>query len=171
MTANSHLWGRRRLLTAVAWSAVSSALLAGSAAFVRLLVRRAPIDPPTIFRAGPPAKYPPGTVSDHFVRKWRVFIVNDAGRLIAVFARCTHLGCTPRWYASDVKFKCPCHGSGFTLAGVNFEGPAPRPLERAKIWLARDGEIRIDVGQRFNATEFDQPGASLSVSAAPEVTS
>ena len=37
----------------------------------------------------------------------------------------------PNWLDGEQKFKCPCHGSGFYMTGVNFEGPAPRPLERA----------------------------------------
>ena len=41
---------------------------------------------------------------------------------------CTHLGCTPNWLPVESKFKCPCHGSGFRMTGIHFEGPAPRPL-------------------------------------------
>ena len=37
-----------------------------------------------------------------------------------------------RLEASENKFKCPCHGSGYDSEGVNFEGPAPRPMDRAK---------------------------------------
>ena len=57
---------------------------------------------------------------------------------------CTHLGCTPRWLVAENKFKCPCHGSGFHKNGINFEGPAPRPLERFKITLAEDGQLVVD---------------------------
>ena len=32
------------------------------------------------------------------------------------------------------------------ITGVNFEGPAPRPLERCKIGLAEDGQIMVDFG-------------------------
>jgi nitrite reductase/ring-hydroxylating ferredoxin subunit len=45
----------------------------------------------------------------------------------ALFTICTHLGCTPNYLSAENKFKCPCHGSGYRLTGVNFEGPAPRP--------------------------------------------
>ena len=51
--------------------------------------------------------------------------------------------------AAENKFKCPCHGSGFYRSGVNFEGPAPRPLERARILLADDGQILIDKSTKF----------------------
>ena len=51
--------------------------------------------------------------------------------------------------SAENKFKCPCHGSGFRLTGINFEGPAPRPLERARIVLADDGQILVDKSRHF----------------------
>ena len=56
-------------------------------------------------------------------------------------------GCTE----SENKFKCPCHGSGFRRTGVNFEGPAPRPLERFKIALDTDGMLVVDKRTKFRA--------------------
>ncbi len=159
----AHLWGRRDVLTALGWSAVGTSLLAASAAFGRLLFRRAPVEAPTLFRAGRPTDYAPGTVSDRFLKTWRVFIVHEGGRLYAIFGRCTHLGCTPRWYSRESKFKCPCHGSGFDTAGVNFEGPAPRPLQRARIWQDDAGDLWVDVGRRFERADWGQPGATLAV--------
>ena len=50
---------------------------------------------------------------------------------------------------AEEKFKCPCHGSGFRSSGINFEGPAPRPLERYKISLAPDGQIIVDKNKSF----------------------
>ena len=43
----------------------------------------------------------------------------------------------------------PCHGSGFYISGINFEGPAPRPLERFKVIVADDGQIIVDKSQKF----------------------
>ena len=89
--------------------------------------------------------------------------INKNRPIFAVFARCTHLGCTPRWYGTENKFKCPCHGSGFTNRGVNFEGPAPRPLERARVWIEADGILRVDVGQRYAHADWAAVGASVIV--------
>jgi cytochrome b6-f complex iron-sulfur subunit len=89
--------------------------------------------------------------------------VHDGTRLFALEAKCTHLGCTPRWYGMEDKFKCPCHGSGFHANGVNFEGPAPRPLDRVKIWQDGAGQIFVDVGKRFLWNERDQPDAFVRV--------
>jgi len=85
--------------------------------------------------------------------------------LYVIEAKCTHLGCTPNWLAAEGKFKCPCHGSGFTPDGLNIEGPAPRPLERFKVALDENGQIIVDEGIRFRGErgEWDKPGAFLKV--------
>ena len=67
----------------------------------------------------------------------------------ALITTCTHLGCTPNFLSAENKFKCPCHGSGFRPTGINFEGPAPRPLERARVVLADDGQILVDKSRHF----------------------
>src|SRR5437773_664182 len=71
------------------------------------------------------------------------------GFLYVMSTTCTHLGCTPNWWDKEQKFKCPCHGSGFKITGVNFEGPAPRPLERWAIAIADDGQIIVDKSKKF----------------------
>ncbi|MBI2933797.1 MAG: Rieske 2Fe-2S domain-containing protein, partial [Planctomycetes bacterium] len=51
----------------------------------------------------------------------------------------------------ESKIKCPCHGSGFRYTGINFEGPAPRPLERYRITLDPvDGQIVVDKTKKFH---------------------
>jgi cytochrome b6-f complex iron-sulfur subunit len=67
------------------------------------------------------------------------------------------------WDESAQKFKCPCHGSGFTKEGLHYEGPAPRPLERVKISLGPEGQILIDKSVKFRQErgEWQKPGAFL----------
>ena len=89
-------------------------------------------------------KGPPGTVP--FTLEADGY--NDS-KLYALVAVCTHLGCPPNWLEAQNKFKCPCHGSGYYKNGINFEGPAPRPLERAAISLADDGQIEVDKSKTF----------------------
>jgi cytochrome b6-f complex iron-sulfur subunit len=74
---------------------------------------------------------------------------NGQDVIFALQSICTHLGCPPNWLAGEQKFKCPCHGSGFYISGINFEGPAPRPLERFKVTVADDGQILVDKSQKF----------------------
>jgi cytochrome b6-f complex iron-sulfur subunit len=69
--------------------------------------------------------------------------VRRDGRLFALEARCTHLGCTPRWTGGAGGFLCPCHGSRFTEDGVPRNGPATLPLRRLAIRVER-GEVVVD---------------------------
>lgn len=112
------------------------------------------IEPPTRFKVGFPSNFGPGQVETKFIPQFGVWIVRyefeGQPMLYALKAVCTHLGCTPNWLEGEQKFKCPCHGSGFYKDGVNFEGPAPRPLERYAISLADDGQLEVDKSRTFN---------------------
>ena len=106
------------------------------------------------FKAGNPEDYTVGEVSSKWVGEQRVWVVREGDKLYAILARCTHLGCTPLWLKTEGKYKCPCHGSGFYKDGINFEGPAPRPLERYAIRIADDGQLEVDKSRRF----FEEKG-------------
>jgi menaquinol-cytochrome c reductase iron-sulfur subunit len=59
-----------------------------------------------------------------------VWAVKQTDGQVTVFApMCTHLGCGYHWDKDAQKFKCPCHGSVFDVAGHVVGGPAPRPLD------------------------------------------
>ncbi len=110
-------------------------------------------EPPSRFKVGFPSNFAPGQVETRFVAQFGVWVVNweynGQRQIYALRTVCTHLGCTPNWLEGEQKFKCPCHGSGFYKDGINFEGPAPRPLERYAIRLADDGQIEIDKSKIF----------------------
>jgi cytochrome b6-f complex iron-sulfur subunit len=110
-------------------------------------------EPPTVFKVGYPDDYAPGQVETRFVAQFGVWIVRyeyqGQPQIYALRTVCTHLGCTPNWLEAEQKFKCPCHGSGFYKDGINFEGPAPRPLERYAIRVAEDGQLEVDKSRRF----------------------
>jgi cytochrome b6-f complex iron-sulfur subunit len=106
-------------------------------------------------RCGPVGKYlamAPGDVDENFkpVKPSGFWIIREEDRICALSIICTHLGCIPSWLPNDRKFKCPCHGSGFKPNGTNFEGPAPRPLERFKITMDGD-EVVVDRSRKFLA--------------------
>ena len=85
-------------------------------------------------------------------------------RYTVAIGLCTHLGCTPRWLKAEDKYKCPCHGSGYYRDGVNFEGPAPRPMEHVKIALADDGQLLFDRSKLFpDPTTWASSDALLKV--------
>jgi cytochrome b6-f complex iron-sulfur subunit len=110
-------------------------------------------EPPSKFKVGFKDGFPSGKVETKFVAQYGVWVVNGEfqgqQQIYALKTVCTHLGCTPSWLEAEQKFKCPCHGSGFYKDGVNFEGPAPRPLERYAIRVADDGQLEIDKSRAF----------------------
>lgn len=58
-----------------------------------------------------------------------VYLVENAGRVRALSAVCTHLGCRVAWHDADRRFQCPCHGGRFSPEGQVIGGPPPRPLD------------------------------------------
>jgi cytochrome b6-f complex iron-sulfur subunit len=145
----------RREWIGFAWGSFTAASLAALAATARTMFPNVLDEPPQNFKAGFPSEYNMG-VDERWKDKYGVWIVRTpddlvqhAGGFYVLIAVCTHLGCTPNYLEAEGKFKCPCHGSGFRLSGINFEGPAPRPLERAEVQLADDGQIRVDKSRHF----------------------
>ncbi len=133
----------------VGWAAFSAATASSLLATGRFMFPNVLFEPPQAFKAGFPSEYNVGEVDTRWKDAFSVWVVREAEGFYALIAVCTHLGCSPNWLAAENKFKCPCHGSGFYRTGVNFEGPAPRPLERARIVLADDGQILIDKATKF----------------------
>ena len=156
-------FARRHFVSVAAWGGFFLSVGIGALGALRFMFPRVLFEPSTTFKAGKPDDYVVGEVSEKFKLSKRVWIVREKTGFYAILAICTHLGCTPRWLASSNKFKCPCHGSGFRKSGVNFEGPAPRPLERIKIALNEEGEILIDKAKRFRREkgEWTDPDAYL----------
>ena len=145
----------RRAWMGLAWGAFSAASAAALAATGRFMFPNVLNEPPQQFRAGFPNEYGQG-VDERWKEKFGVWIVRTpddvvarASGFYALLVTCTHLGCTPNYLSAEAKFKCPCHGSGVRTTGINFEGPAPRPLERARIVLAEDGQILVDKARKF----------------------
>jgi glycine/D-amino acid oxidase-like deaminating enzyme/nitrite reductase/ring-hydroxylating ferredoxin subunit len=58
---------------------------------------------------------------------------DEGGRLHAVSAVCTHMGCVLGWNSLDRTWDCPCHGSRFSLEGAVIHGPATTDLERMPV--------------------------------------
>ncbi len=156
---------RRGFLTwlGLAWVAFTAAVTTGLTALARYLFPNVLFEPPSAFKAGTPEEYGVGIVDERWKERFGVWIVRDEEGLFALSTVCTHLGCTPNWLSAEEKFKCPCHGSGFYKTGINFEGPAPRPLERYSIVLADDGQLLIDKSRKFQYEkgQWEDPEAFL----------
>ncbi len=147
------------------WTAFAAVVGGYSSMVVRYLFPNVLFEPVQNFRAGMPDEYEPNQVSERFKDQYGVWIVRDDEKIYALSTVCTHLGCTPNWLPADAKFKCPCHGSGFYSTGINFEGPAPRPLERFKIYLSDDGGIIVDKTKKYQQEkgEWSDPESFILV--------
>jgi cytochrome b6-f complex iron-sulfur subunit len=160
---NTDIDRRRRRLV---WVAVTAFLTAWFLAFFRFFLPRTLFEPNSVFKIGYPSEFALG-VDTKFQQKYRIWVDRTPDRVFVIYARCTHLGCTPDWKPSENKFKCPCHGSGYDSEGINFEGPAPRPMDRAKVELAPDGQIIVDTSRLYQwpkgqPSHFNDPGAFLT---------
>ncbi len=126
-------------------------------------------EPPLRIKIGSSDDYPPGRVETKFKQRYGIWVVHGEYRgrrqIYALSTTCTHLGCITLWQESEQKFKCPCHGSGFYKDGINFEGPAPRPLERYAIRIADDGQLEIDRGRVFQEElgQWEDPASYVIV--------
>jgi cytochrome b6-f complex iron-sulfur subunit len=158
---------RRKFLSwfFVAWASFAAATGGALTLCLRFLFPNVLFEPKSSFKAGFPDDYDIGTVDLRWKDKYGVWVVRVVEGMYALSTVCTHLGCTPNWLETEKKFKCPCHGSGFYKNGINFEGPAPRPLERYRIGLADDGQILIDKSKKFQQEkgEWNNPESFLSV--------
>ncbi len=138
----------------LAWGLLGAATGMFSLAVARFMMPNVLVEPPTKFKIGSPADFPPEVVITKFKAERGIWVVNTSSYngeqlIYALKTVCTHLGCTPNWLEGEQKYKCPCHGSGFYKNGINFEGPAPRPLERVGIRLAEDGQLEVDKSVKF----------------------
>jgi cytochrome b6-f complex iron-sulfur subunit len=135
--------------------------------FLRFFFPRALYEPKTTFRIGFPSDFGFG-VDTKFQNAHRIWVVRNTEGIFVISAICTHLGCTPDWKPSENKFKCPCHGSGYDPEGVNFEGPAPRPMDRAHVEIDPEGQIVVDLSRVYRwpkgeRSQFGDPGAIIRV--------
>ena len=152
---------RRRIV----WLSIAGFLTTCFLMFIRFFLPRSITEPSSTFKIGFPGDYSMG-VDTKYQQQYRIWVDKTSDRLFVVYARCTHLGCTPDWKPSENKFKCPCHGSGYDSEAINFEGPAPRPMDRAYVELDPEGQIRVDVSRLFKwpkgeRNEFNDPGAYI----------
>lgn len=152
---------RRRIV----WASITGFLVTCFLMFLRFFLPRAIFEPSSVVRIGFLGDYGLG-IDEKYKMSNRIWVEKSADRLFVIYARCTHLGCTPDWKPSENKFKCPCHGSGYDVEGINFEGPAPRPMDRAHVDVDPEGQIVVDTSRLYkwpkgDRNEFNDPGAYI----------
>jgi cytochrome b6-f complex iron-sulfur subunit len=104
-----------------------------------------------VFNLGSVDQYPPGSVTPF--ENGRFYLVRlDDGGMLALYYRCSHLGCTVPYEPETGLFVCPCHGSKFTEDGDVLNEPAPRPLDMFALTVNEAGEIEVDTGNPIQRT-------------------
>ncbi len=94
---------------------------------------------------------------------------SEKGGILALYQKCPHLGCSVPWRPEfefeGVKgwFRCPCHGSTYTKAGVRVFGPAPRPMDTFEVKVNPDGSIEVNTG-RIHLGGPDNPQRTIQLS-------
>lgn len=161
-----HSLNRREFLSylSLAWITFTAAVAGMLGLIFRFTFPNVNFDPEMEFIAGRVRDYEEG-IDERWKNVHGVWISKQDGKLVALSNICTHLGCIPNWLPAELKFKCPCHGSGFYSSGINFEGPAPRPLERFKIGLNEEGLIKVDKTKifRYEKGQWDHPDSYITV--------
>ncbi len=105
---------------------------------------------------------PVGTVA--YFRTERFYLSRVESGILALYRKCTHVGCVVPWEADDPseddlaakgRFNCPCHGAIFDRYGVVHAGPPPRPLDIFPITI-EGGEVIVDTGTIIQRSDFEE---------------
>lgn len=99
-----------------------------------------------LVNAGPVDSFRPGSVVEFPNGRFFLIRAHDSG-FLAVYQRCTHLGCSVSWEADQNRFFCPCHASSFDIHGDVQNPPAPRALDTFPVTIT-DGQVMVNTGQR-----------------------
>jgi cytochrome b6-f complex iron-sulfur subunit len=160
----SDIVSRRAVLKTGFWASVGAAVAGLVACGVDQLYPRNVAGFGGVVDAGEVSQYPPGSKTQvpegHF---WVVNLTEDQGGpgFLALWWKCPHLGCTVPWRPTFVWpdpvtgapkqgwFRCPCHGSTYTDAGVRVFGPAPRSMDTMALSIS-GGRISVNTGSRTN---------------------
>ena len=145
----------RRQFLGIAWLTATLALLGESLAAVGRFIQ--PVSDGGFggwVKAGTLDEFPPGSITQ--IKAGRFFLSRlDDGSFIALWQRCTHLGCSVPWIEDDQKFNCPCHGSVFDKLGEVQGGPAPRPMDYFEQIKIEDGEEWVNTEEAKERKAFD----------------
>ncbi len=106
-----------------------------------------------LITAGKLEDFPPGSVTHISNGRFYLSRLQDGG-FLALYQRCTHLGCNVPWEQSAGEFVCPCHSSRFSPEGEVLNAPAPRPLDLFAVTI-EDGAVKVDTSTPLTRQAFD----------------
>jgi len=144
----------RRQFLGIAWLTATVALMGESLAALGKFIQ--PINDGGfggVVKAGTLEEFPPGSIT--LVQEGRFFLSRlDDGSFLALWQRCTHLGCSVPFEEDEDQFHCPCHGSLFDKLGMVQGGPAPRPMDYFPV-IIEAGEVFVNTEEAFERKDFD----------------
>jgi cytochrome b6-f complex iron-sulfur subunit len=106
----------------------------------------------TIITAGPIDNFALNSVTTFQRGQFYLSRLDDGG-FLALSRKCTHLGCTVPWVASEQKFTCPCHKSIYDNRGDVISPPAPRALDLFAVMVENE-IVKVDTGQLIKRGKF-----------------
>ncbi|RME75614.1 MAG: Rieske (2Fe-2S) protein [Chloroflexi bacterium] len=144
----------RRQFFGLAWAVAFIGLLgqigAGLARFMTPVLEEGAFG--TKVKAGRVDDFEIGSVS--YFRQSRFYLIRLEDGFLALYRKCTHLGCVVPWDENAGNFNCPCHSSLFNQVGEVLSGPAPRPLDLFPVEIRGD-EVYVDTGVVIQRDRFD----------------
>lgn len=141
-------FSRRSFLTLAGWGlflATIGAYLSQLLGYKGFFYPKVLFEPSPKFPVGEPSVFPVNSVTTLKSRK--IFIVRDGDSFKAISVVCQHLGCAVEFSKEKNIFECPCHGSKYYRNGVNFAGPAPRPLNHFEVIIDDSGKLVVDTSK------------------------
>ncbi|MBI5302517.1 MAG: Rieske 2Fe-2S domain-containing protein [Chloroflexi bacterium] len=106
-----------------------------------------------VFKCGAVDKFPNGSVTPFNEGRFYLVRTQDGG-FLALYRKCTHLGCAVPWDQTKQQFICPCHASVFDQNGDVLNAPAPRPLDLFQVNLVGD-QVQVDTSKQTRRDRFD----------------
>lgn len=141
-------FSRRNFLTLAGWGlflTTMGAFLLQIMGYKGFFYPKVLYEPSPKFPVGEPSSFPENSVTTLKLRK--IFIVRDGNSFKAISVVCQHLGCAVEFSKEKNIYECPCHGSKYYRNGVNFAGPAPRPLDHYEIFIDDNGKLVVDTSK------------------------
>jgi cytochrome b6-f complex iron-sulfur subunit len=127
---------------------VAAFLAAWFIAFFRFFLPRVLFEPATVFKEYP-ADYALG-IDEKYLQKYRIWVDRTPGRLFVIYARCTHLGALQIGSRRRTNSSSRATAAATTARELAWKNPAPRPMDRAQLELAPDGQIVVDAGHLYS---------------------
>jgi len=158
-TSNSETKISRRGLLKSAWAAMGGLVFleTGGLALAYMQPRLAEGEFGSLITAGAVEDFPPGSVTHISNGRFYLSRLADGG-FLALYQRCTHLGCNAPWDQAEGAFICPCHSSQFSADGSVLNPPAPRPLDTFPVSI-QDGMVMVDTGKPTARQAYETPEA------------